>query len=92
MQQENAQIIGVNALGWIAGQESIFEAFLGNTGARIDDLRAQAGEPEFLAQVLDFVMLQDEWVLEFAAAVSIAPEQVATARMVLGGGDMRHWT
>jgi len=65
---------------------------LNNTGARIDDLRAQAAEPEFLAQVLDFVMLQDEWVLEFAAAVSIAPEQVLTARVILGGGDMRHWT
>lgn len=92
MQQDNAQIIGVNALGWIAAQDSVFEAFLTTTGARVEDLRAQAAEPEFLAQVLDFVLLQDEWVLEFAEAASITPEQVVAARAVLGGGDMRHWT
>ncbi|WP_376871431.1 DUF3572 domain-containing protein [Albirhodobacter sp. R86504] len=92
MQQEDAQLIGVNALGWIASQETVFEAFLMNTGARPEDLRALAGEDGFLTQVLDFVMLQDEWVIEFASASSMAPERVVMARAVLGHGDTRHWT
>jgi hypothetical protein len=92
MQQENAQIIGMKALGWIAAQDSVFEAFLNTTGAKVDDLRQQAADPSFLAQVLDFVMLQDEWVLSFAADSAIAPEQVVAARAVLGGGDTMNWT
>lgn len=92
MQQENAHIIGVKALGWIAAQDSVFEAFLDTTGAKVEDLRRQADDPGFLAQVLDFVMLQDEWVIDFAADSAMAPEQVVAARAVLGGGDMMHWT
>lgn len=92
MQQENAQIIGVKALGWIAAQDSVFEAFLDTTGATVEDLRQQAAESGFLAQVLDFVMLQDEWVLGFAADSGLGPEQVIAARTVLGGGDMMNWT
>lgn len=92
MQQENALIIGMKALGWIAAQDSVFEAFLNTTGARVEDLRQQAGDPVFIAQVLDFVMLQDEWVLGFAADSALGPEQVVAARTVLGGGDMMNWT
>ncbi len=92
MQQENAQLIGVKALGWIATQDEVFEAFIFASGARPEELRARAEEPEFLVSVLDFLLMQDEWVLGFAQATGSAPEQVMQARIVLGGGDMAHWT
>ena len=92
--EQHASIMA-QAYGKVTGKPAVLMGmgpFLTTTGARVEDLRAQAAEPEFLAQVLDFVLLQDEWVLEFAEAASITPEQVVAARAVLGGGDMRHWT
>ncbi|TQS73158.1 DUF3572 family protein [Rhodobacteraceae bacterium] len=92
MQQETAQNIALEALSWLAGQDNLIEAFLHNSGAEVDQLRNAAQDPGFLSGVLDFVLMQDEWVLQCASVLGCAPERLVHARAVLGGGDQMHWT
>ncbi|KEO60907.1 DUF3572 domain-containing protein [Thioclava indica] len=92
MRQETAHVLAIRALAWLVSQESLIDGFLAHTGASQDDLRAQAGDPDFLCGVLDYILLNDQWVLDCAADLEVIPEDVPGARMVLGRGDQRHWT
>ncbi|MNP81170.1 hypothetical protein D3C76_1794590 [compost metagenome] len=62
-------------------------AFLGQSGTDATGLRAMASRPEFAQFVLDFLLEQDQRVLDFAAASGLQPQRVVMARAVLGGGD-----
>jgi len=92
MQIEAAETIAARALGWIAGQEGLLEIFQGATGAGLDDIKAQATSPEFLAAVLDFLLMDDAWVTGFCEAASLPYETLLRARAALPGGDLPHWT
>lgn len=92
MNQELAETRALAVLGWIAGQDEIFPAFLGATGTSESDLRRRAGDPEFLAAVLDFVLMDDAWVIDCAAALGCPPEQMLHIRAALPGGDLPQWT
>lgn len=89
---DSAQTLALNALGWLVGNDELLPVFLGSTGAAIDDLRDRAGEPEFMASVLEFLMLDDSWIMAFCDAASVPYDQPAQARAVLSGGSDVHWT
>ncbi len=63
--QEKAEEIALRALGWLVGNDALLPVFIGATGAGGADLATRAGEPEFLASVLDFLLLDDAWVMAF---------------------------
>lgn len=90
--EDSAQTLALNALGWLVGNEELLPIFLGSTGAAANDLRDRAGEPEFLASVLDFLMLDDSWVMAFCDAAAVPYDQPAQAQSVLSGGSDVHWT
>ena len=92
MQRNFAETLAIQALGWIAARDDLFEAFLAASGAAVTDLRAGAADPAFLAAVLDFLLQSDEVVLAFAADVGVAPEAAMQAAAVLAGPAARHWT
>ncbi|QYX57923.1 DUF3572 domain-containing protein [Roseovarius sp. SCSIO 43702] len=89
---KSADTLGLEALAWLVGNDELLPVFLGSTGASEDDLRAGATDPSFLAAVLDFVMLDDAWVLGFARDTGHAPEAVLRARRALPGGAHVEWT
>ncbi|MFC2978651.1 DUF3572 domain-containing protein [Roseicyclus marinus] len=92
MNEDLAETRALAVLGWIAGQEEIFPVFLGATGASEADLRRRAGEADFLAAVMDFVLMDDAWVIDCAAALGWPPEQMLAIRAALPGGNLPHWT
>lgn len=92
MDRDDARILALKALGWLAGDDEVFTAFLGASGASAEDVRAQADQPAFLLSVLDFILQSDDCVLACAAAVQAKPEAIGMARAVLGGRDRMHWT
>jgi len=92
VQREPAETLALRALAWLAGNDELLPVFLGTTGAALADLRGRAREPEFLASVLDFLMMDDAWVTGFAAAEGIRPESLGDARAALPGGGNPHWT
>ena len=87
-----AETLALQALGWLVGQEDLLPVFLGSSGACEGDLRARAQDPEFLGSVLDFLMMDDEWIIEFCDACGLGYDQPMLARAVLPGGGQVHWT
>lgn len=92
MTQTSAEVLALQALSWLVGQEELLPGFFSATGAGPGDLAALAGTPEFLGAVLDFMLQEDEMILRFAADCGIAPELPAQARAHLPGGAGPHWT
>ena len=65
MKQDVAETIALAALGWLAGDDELLPVFLGATGATEADVRAGAEDPVFLGAVLDFLIMNDAWVVAF---------------------------
>ncbi|NOD34819.1 MULTISPECIES: DUF3572 domain-containing protein [unclassified Ruegeria] len=89
---DSAETLALTALGWLVGNDELLPVFLGSTGASIEDVRDRAGDPDFLASVMDFLVLDDSWVMAFCDANAIAYDLPAQARAVLSGGADIHWT
>ena len=84
MRQETAHVLAIRALGWLVSQETLIDGFLAHTGASQDDLRAQAGDPDFLCGVLDYVLLNDQWGARLRCRSGSAPR--GSARRAHGSG------
>ncbi|MGI9367537.1 MAG: DUF3572 domain-containing protein [Ruegeria sp.] len=89
---EAAETLALTALGWIVGNEELLPVFLGSTGASEADLRERATEPDFLASILEFLTLDDSWVMSFCDANSVPYELPGQARARLSGEAGMHWT
>lgn len=87
-----AEQVAIQALGWLAANDDLMPVFLGATGSSADDLRAQAGDPAFLIAVLDFLCMDDAWVVAFCDAHGLAYDTPMRARQALPGGGEVHWT
>lgn len=92
MNRENAEKIGIQVLGWLAGHDDMLTQFLGMTGIGADDLRVRAQEPEFLGFVLDFLLTDDAMVMAFCEDAHMATDLPMQARGALPGGEVPNWT
>ncbi len=92
MSQDTAETIALQALAWLVGHEELLPVFLGASGASETDLKARATDPEFLGSVLEFLTMDDAWVMAFCDAHSLAYETPLQARWALPGGAPVHWT
>ncbi len=90
--QETAETIGLQCLAWLAGNEELLPVFLGATGASEEDIRTRAQDPEFLGFVMDFMMMDDNWVMDFCATQGLPNESLMFARAALPGGQQVNWT
>jgi hypothetical protein len=90
--QESAESLGLQVLGWLAANEELLPIFMGATGAGADDVRAQATDPVFLGAVLDFIMMDDSWVIAFCDSAKVPYERIMQARQSLPGGEQVNWT
>lgn len=92
MSQESAETVGLQALGWLAGNEDLLPVFLGATGASEADVRSGASDPAFLGGLLDFLMMDDVWVMSFCDSISMPYDRLMQARHSLPGGEQVNWT
>lgn len=90
--QDSAWLLARDALAFVLSDGEVAGAFLAQGGLAAEDLRARAGEPEFLAAVLDFVLAEDGRVLDAARACGVSPGAFVAARAALPGGDTPEWT
>ncbi|RAP42090.1 hypothetical protein BYZ73_06975 [Rhodovulum viride] len=90
--QDFAETVALEALAWLVGDDDLLPVFLGATGASAEDLRSRASETDFLASVLDFILLDDAWVMRFCESAGLPGEAVLRARAGLPGGADPHWT
>ncbi|MEO0711135.1 MAG: DUF3572 domain-containing protein [Pseudomonadota bacterium] len=92
MTREMAEQSALGALAWLIGNDELVPVFLGATGVSEADLRARAAEPDFLASVMDFLLMDDAWVISCAQNFNWPPEHLAEIRAALPGGDLPNWT
>ena len=91
-EQESAETLAIQALGWIAAQDDLFPVFLGATGSSEADAKTRAGDPEYLGSVLDFLLMDDAWIVAFCDAVNRPYSDPMAGRAALPGGEAVHWT
>ncbi|MBL4929305.1 DUF3572 domain-containing protein [Fuscibacter oryzae] len=91
-ERESAEIVALQALGWLVSDSEMIGAFLGATGLAQGDIAALTRDPVFLAGVVDFCLESDDRVLTCAVALGVRPEAIAQARRALPGGGDPHWT
>ncbi|MDX2201873.1 MAG: DUF3572 domain-containing protein [Hyphomicrobiaceae bacterium] len=85
LSRDQAEAIGVEALGFLASEPQRLAAFLGASGLDLAEVRARAGDPDLLAGVLDHLVRDESLLLVFAAEASHPPERVVMAGHVLAG-------
>lgn len=92
MKSEQAIVVALQALEWLARDEFRFGGFLAQGGMALSDLAANAADPEFLAALVDFILGDEASVIAFARDMGFSPEILMQARSGLPGGQLPHWT
>jgi hypothetical protein len=85
MTPERAEVLALEGLGWLAGQEDGIQRFLTQSGIDAETLRDAAGSTGMNVAMLDFLLGNEDLLLPFCESLSIAPKDVHMARHVLGG-------
>lgn len=92
MNAETAQTIALQALEWLVGNEEVCQLFLGSTGTSTQELRERATDAEFQASILEFITMDDSWVVTFCDSVNLTYDEPLRARYALPGAEQVHWT
>jgi len=85
MSAKSAEILALEGLGWLAGEEDGIQHFLTQSGIDAATLRLAAGSPDLSVAVLDFLLGNEEMLLRFCESTAISPKQVHLARHQLSG-------
>jgi hypothetical protein len=83
--QENAEILALEGLGWLVGEENAIQRFMDQAGIDAAALRDAAGSPGTGLAVLDFLLGNEDLLLRFCESAGIAPKALHMARHQLGG-------
>ena len=82
---EDAIVLALQALAFVAGDADLLARFLDLTGLSPDRLRSEAETPAILAAVLDFLLGHEPDLERFCRAADCAPQAPAAARARLAG-------
>ena len=92
MDREIAETRALEVLNWVLSEDDLIQVFMGATGASQNDLRSNTLSHEFLLSILDFVLMDDRWVISCSKFLNIDPSQIQLIRMSLDGGQEVTWT
>jgi len=92
MDKEIAETRALEVLTWVLSEDDLIQVFMGATGASQNDLRSNTLSHEFLISILDFVLMDDSWVLSCSKFLSIDTSQIGIIRSSLDGGREVSWT
>ncbi|MGI9392207.1 MAG: DUF3572 domain-containing protein [Parvibaculales bacterium] len=92
MKREDAEILGLLLLTYIAGNEDLFSRFQALSGLDTASLKERANCSETLAGIMDFVMAEEKAIEDFCTKNNISNETLIEARNLLPAGANPHWT
>ena len=82
---EEAETIALNALGFLADSPNGLERLMEQSGLDSTTIRQRAADRDFLGAVLDFLMSNEELLIDFCQTTQTEPHAVQMANHVLGG-------
>lgn len=85
---EEAEIIGLNALGFLAADSERLQRFMDLSGLDVAAIRAGATRPAFLGGILDHLLSDESLLLIFAEEQQLRPERIAQLRRKLPGASV----
>ncbi len=85
MNSDRAATLALEALAFLAVRQETFERFADLSGLDPATVSARAAEVEFLVSVLDFILADEQLLLDFCENGSSDPRALHVARHVLGG-------
>lgn len=85
---QDAEVIALKALGFLASDEDRLGRFMGLTGLTPEAIRKGAREAAFLGGVLDHVLADQTLLLVFAEGEGVSPDVVVKARRKLPGASV----
>jgi hypothetical protein len=86
MKEEQACTIALQALAYIASEENALIGLMNLSGLSLEAMKTQAGDPLFLAGVMDFILSDEPLLLAFCEAAELPPEMPLRVRRALPGG------
>lgn len=89
--QDSAETLALQALSWLAGNEELLPVFLGATGASLNEMATRASDGAYLASVLDFLLMDDAWIVAFCDDQGLPYQAPLQARAWLPGGEAEQW-
>ena len=84
---EVAEVLAVQALGFIAQDAERFGRFLALTGIGPSDIRKAAQNSHFLVGVLDYVISDESLLVAFAGHAEVEPMTIMAAQQALSEID-----
>lgn len=92
MDSDRAEIIAINCLSFIAANEKYLAAYLNLSGLDLNTLKINFANPEkmseTLAGVLDYLLNNEKYLLEFAENYEIDPLDIGRARQFFPGAPV----
>lgn len=90
--REAAELLAIEALGWLAADQERAERFFAMAGTGADEMRSRAQDPDYLGAVLDYLLMDEPQLIAFCEEAGHAPDRPMRARAGLPGGDIPNWT
>ena len=81
--KQEAEMIGVAGLSYLAADPERIGRFLAITGLGPENVRAAARDPSFLPALLDYLLANEADLIAFATEMNLDPARVRMARDVL---------
>ena len=92
MTSQEAEIYALKVTNWLLSNQDILGVFMSSTGVSEATIRSNFHDGVFLIAVLDFVLLDDNWVIAACDAMQLEPDVMHSARLLLPGGERVNWT
>lgn len=92
MTSQEAEIYAIKVTNWLISNQDLLNVFMSSTGVNEATIKSDFHDGVFLAAVLDFLLLDDNWVIDACDAMQLEPDAMHTARLLLPGGERVNWT
>ena len=92
MTPQEAEIYALKVTNWLISNQDLLDVFMRSTGVSEATIKSDFHDGVFLAAILDFLLLDDNWVIAACHAMQLEPDAMHTARLLLPGGERVNWT
>ena len=83
-----AEILALHVVAFITERDNVLQQLISQTGMTPSTLRERTNDPEFLAGVVDFLLSNEQLLLEFCKFEKLAPARLLRIRQELPGATM----